>query len=176
MGAQRPPSGPPTWLVEMLRSCRSGTPLGALLAGLLFASPALADYSAGVEAYDGGDYATALQGMARGSRGRGRRCTGRLGQPVGHRRRAFGPTRKKRSGGTGKRPPSAIVVALLNLGDHLSRSAGTEKNLAEAYIWLSLSALQGMAWSAARLETIAEEMTTAEISAAEAEASRHPCL
>ena len=127
----------------MLRLCRSGPLRGAVLAGLSFAGPAQADYRAGAEAYDGGDYATALRAWRTAAEAGDAEAQVALANLLttgeGVRADLKEAVRWYRKAAARCHP-----VAQLNLGDFLSHGYGTEKNLPEAFLWLSLSAQQGI--------------------------------
>lgn len=149
---------------------RQWTIVAALLLAL-WHGEARADFAAGSAAYDGGDYASALEiwralavdgdsaaqlaiadlylagnGVAADPAEAARwfRAAAEQGDPVGQ----------------------------LNLGDLYSRGLGVEHDLVEAYVWLGLSAAQGRRWPRQRLEALRRAMTAAELGAAEAALAR----
>ena len=63
-------------------------------------------------------------------------------------------------------------VAQLNLGDLTARGIGVAKNPLEGLVWLSLAARQGKRWAAERRDEIAAELTPAERAEAEARVAR----
>jgi TPR repeat protein len=55
----------------------------------------------------------------------------------------------------------------MNLGDLYSRGQGVPKDLAQAYLWLSLAAGQGRAWAEQRRQDLATTMSGEDLAAAE---------
>ena len=133
-------------------------------------APAFADFTDGLAAYDGGDYATAFEewrtlaeaGDAEAQvalaslylSGQGVRTD--VGAGISWYRRAA---------------EAGHPVAQLNLGDFYSRGAGVPRDLVTAYVWLSLAAEQGRAWAGQRRQEIARKMTAAQLTEAEARAA-----
>lgn len=125
------------------------------------------DLEAGTEAYDGGDYATALAAWERAA------AAGSAD--------AMNAIANLYAEGEGVRPDGALAaawyrraaergdaIAQLNLGDMYSRGHGIRRDLVEGYLWLGLAAAQGSAWAAERQNKFAAEMTAADIRRAEA--------
>ena len=131
------------------------------------AAPAAADFADGLAAYDGGDYATALEEWralaVSGDATAQAALAGlyRFGQGVAedHARAALWYRRAAAQGG---------ATAQLNLGDMYADGVGVGRDLVQAYLWLSLAAEQGRGWAARRRDRIAALMCAAEIAAAEA--------
>ena len=124
------------------------------------------DLEAGTEAYDGGDYATALAAWERAA------AAGSIA--------AMNAIASLHAGGEGVRPDAALAaaryrraaqrgdaVAQLNLGDMYSRGNGVRRDPIEAYLWLGLAAAQGSAWAAESQNVIAAKLTAADIGRAE---------
>ncbi|MDP6774734.1 MAG: hypothetical protein QGI63_10715 [Rhodospirillales bacterium] len=140
----------------------------ALSAAWLGTSAAQAgDLEAGTEAYDGGEYATALAAWKRAA------AAGSIA--------AMNAIASLHAEGEGVRPDRALAaawyrraaergdaVAQLNLGDMYSRGLGIRRDPVEAYLWLGLAAAQGSAWAAQRQNEIAATMTAADIGRARA--------
>ncbi len=130
-------------------------------------APAAADFADGLAAYDGGDYATALEewrALAEGGDATAQAALAglyRFGQGVAedHARAAAWYRRAAAQGG---------ATAQLNLGDMYADGVGVGRDLVQAYLWLSLAAAQGRSWAARRRDQIADEMCAAEVAAAEA--------
>lgn len=55
------------------------------------------------------------------------------------------------------------ATAQLNLGDFYSEGIGVPRDLVQAYVWLSLAARQGSRWAQGRRDTLAREMTAAQL-------------
>ena len=138
--------------------------LSAVLPGTLAARAG--DLEAATEAYDGGDYATALAAWERAA------AAGSIA--------AMNAIASLHAGGEGVRPDGALAaawyrraaergdaVAQLNLGDMYSRGLGVRRDPVEAYLWLGLAAAQGSAWAADRQNEIAAKMTATDIGRAE---------
>lgn len=138
--------------------------LSALLVAFA-AAPVHADFAAGAEAYDGGDYATAfaewralaeagdamaqtaLAGMYRF--GEGRRVD--LAEAVRWYRKAAG---------------NGDTVAQMNLGEMYRRGLGVGRDRVRAWLWFSLAAGQGRVWAAEQLAKLEPAMAPGEIQAA----------
>ena len=131
------------------------------------AAPAAADFADGLAAYDGGDYATAIEewrALADGGDATAQAALAGLyrfgqGVPEDHVRAAAWYRRAAVQGEGG---------AQLNLGDMYADGLGLGRDLVQAYLWLSLAAAQGRSWAARRRDQIAALMCAAEIAAAEA--------
>ena len=136
----------------------------ALLAAL--AAPAAADFADGLAAYDGGDYATALdewRALADGGDAIAQAALAslhRYGQGVAEdpARAAQWYRRAALQGEAG---------AQLNLGDMYASGLGLGRDLVQAHLWLSLAAAQGRTWAARQRDRIATEMGAAELAEAE---------
>lgn len=141
--------------------------LPLLIALLAFsAGPSQADFSDGLEAYDGGDYETVLAEW---------RPLAEAGDPEAQVALAglylTGTGVVADPGKAAHWFHLAAVqgdpVAQLNLGDLYSRGRGVPRDLVEAYLWLSLAAAQGRKWPETRRKEIAALMTAEEIQEAE---------
>lgn len=142
---------------------------GFLAAGTIAGWPtaAHADFADGVQAFDGGDYARAVaewrpladSGDAEAQVSLAGLYTDGLGVGQDFAKAADLYERAARQG---------HVAAQLNLGDFYAKGHGVKRDPMEAYFWLSLAAIQGNAWAAARRDKISGRMTRAQIGAAEA--------
>ncbi len=139
--------------------------LSALLVTFAAAPVAAANFAAGAEAYDGGDYATAfaewralaeagdamaqtaLAGMYRF--GEGRRVD--LAAAVRWYRKAAG---------------NGDTVAQMNLGEMYRRGLGVGRDRVRAWLWFSLAAGQGRVWAVEQLAKLEPAMAPGEIAAA----------
>jgi TPR repeat protein len=136
----------------------------ALLASL--GAPAAADFADGLAAYDGGDYATALdewRALAEAGDAIAQAALAglhRYGQGVAEdpARAAQWYRRAARQGEAG---------AQLNLGEMYASGLGLARDLVQAHFWLSLAAMQGRTWAARRRDRIAAEMSAEELAEAE---------
>jgi uncharacterized protein len=138
-----------------------------ITAAWLGLSPARADISAGLQAYDGGDYAQALAEW---------RTLAQAGDPDAQTALAG----LFMDGlGVARDPAAAIywyrraahqgaVMAQLNLGDLYARGLGVERDLVVAYAWLELAARTGQSWARRRRNEIGRRFTPAQIAAARA--------
>ena len=122
-------------------------------------------FAAGVQAFDGGDYATAFEnwhrlaaagdaeaqtaiaGMYR--RGEGRRVD--LAESAAWYRRAA---------------EQGDAVAQMNLGEMYRRGQGVKRDNIRAYAWFTLAATQGSTWAAGELKKLTRIMTADEIARA----------
>ena len=141
-----------------------GLPAFALT--LLWILTAQAGFEEGLEAFDGGDLATAVAEW---------RPLAEAGDPEAQVALAG----LYLSGtGVARDPVEAArwyrlaaqrgdPVAQLNLGDLYARGLGVGRDLVQAYLWLSLSAAQGRRWPEARRAEIARLMSPGDIVRAE---------
>ena len=151
---------------------RLGTKLkrAAGLAALFFiaaTAPTAADFAAGAQAYDAGDVETAIEEW------RAAAAAGDLDAIV-----ALASLTEDGIGLAQDYKAAAALyrqaadrgdpVAQLNLGDYYSRGRGVERDLVQAYFWLSLSMAQGRKWPATRRAAITPLMSDAQIAEAEA--------
>jgi TPR repeat protein len=133
------------------------TRLAAVAILLLLATlPARADFAAGAQAYDGGDYATAFAEWHRLAKAGDvmaqtaiasmfRTGAGRTPDPRG----AFNWYRRAAQAGD--------AIAQMNLGEMLALGQGTPRDYIEAWVWLTRAAAQGNGWAkdeAARIEQL----------------------
>ncbi len=129
-------------------------------------APVLADFTDGLAAYDGGDYATAFEewrGLAEAGDTEAQVALAELyltGQGV-RANAATGISWYRRAAEAGH------PVAQLNLGDFHARGAGVPRDMTTAYVWLSLAAEQGSVWAEERRGEIARAMNPAQIAEAE---------
>lgn len=120
--------------------------------------PAQADFGAGLAAYDAGDYAAAReawQPLAENGDPDALVALASLHvEGVGMRQDFILAAKLFR-----RAADQGYMVAQLNLGDYYARGRGVPRDLASAWMWLSLAARQGSAWSAARRDKIATQMS-----------------
>lgn len=128
-------------------------------------SPARADFTAGLEAYDGGDYALAAvewRGLAqRGDIDAQIALAGLFMQGLGVDRdpgRAVHWYRQAARQGA--------AVAQLNLGDLYARGLGVKRDLVRAYAWLELAARAGQIWARRRRDEIGRQLSAERMTAA----------
>lgn len=128
--------------------------------------PVPADFKDGLEAFDGGDLATAYRewrSLAEAGDAEAQVALAGLymagaGVPADAAEAARWYRRAAAQGD---------AVAQLNLGDLYGRGRGVERDLVQAYLWLSLAMAQGRNWPKLRRAEIARFMTEAEIAEAE---------
>lgn len=144
-------------------SCRKV--LAALVLVLLTTGTARADFAAGLEAYDGGDYAAAVAAwlpLAEAGDAEAQVALADLylyGQGV--------PADPARAADWYRRAAvQGDALAQLNLGDLYSRGVAVPRDLIRAYAWLSLSAAQGRHWAEAERRKIARLLNSAELARA----------
>lgn len=139
----------------------------AIAAGLtVWAAAARADFAAGLAAFDGGDYATALaEWWPLAETGNSEAQVALAGLYFfGHGTRADAAEAMRwyrRAAEAGN------AVAQLNLGDAYARGLGVPVDPVSAYVWLSLAAAQGRQWAEARRQDVAETLNPAERAVAE---------
>ena len=137
--------------------------------GLALVRPAAADLAAGAEAYDGGDYETALaEWRAAAEAGDVEAAVALAGlyqHGEGARRDTAEAARWYR-----RAAQRGHVLAQLNLGELYSEGAGVPRDPVEAYLWLALAARGGNAWAQARHAALVESMTPAEVAEGESRA------
>lgn len=147
--------------------------LSSFLILVLLAFPAAAadevtkDMADGYEAYDGGDYATALAAWGRAAaRGNTDAMTAIADLHLrGHGARldaAAAVSWYRRAAERGD------AVAQLNLGDLLSQGIGAPRDVVAAHMWLSLAAAKGRQWAADAAARLERAMTEDEIARARA--------
>lgn len=129
-------------------------------------SPAHADFASGVEAYDGGDYATAIgEWLPLAERGDveaqvalanmyllGVGVPQDDGQAVKWYRRAA---------------EQGEVIAQINLGELYAAGRGVARDGVLAYMWFSLAAAQGHSYAEGARDELAQGMTAEEVASAE---------
>ncbi len=147
----------------------TGLERAAGLAALLFfaaTGSVAADFAAGAQAYDAGDIETAIEEW-RASAAEGELdaivalaslTEDGIGLPQDYKDAAALYRRAAERGDP---------VAQLNLGDYYSRGKGVERDLVQAYFWLSLAMAQGENWPAARRAAILPLMSEGQIAEAE---------
>jgi TPR repeat protein len=128
-------------------------------------SPARADFAAGLQAYDGGDYALAWaewQAQAQaGDPDAQIALAGLFIQGLGVARDPAMAVHWYR-----RAAQQGAVMAQLNLGDLYARGLGVERDLVRAYAWLELAARKGQNWARRRRDEIAKRLTPERIAAA----------
>ncbi len=128
----------------------------------LDARPAGADFAAGAQAYDGGDYATAYaEWHALADAGDAMAQTAIAGM---HR---FGEGRRVNPaaalGWYRKAAEQNDTVAQMNLAEMYRRGLGTGQDRARAWLWFTIAADGGGAWAKTQLKTLEPTMTAAEM-------------
>ena len=135
--------------------------LPAALAGLaLIGRPAGADFAAGVEAYDGGDLATAVAEW-RAAMDDPEALVALAGLYAAGSGVARDPVEAARL--YRRAADLGNADAQLNLGELYSQGRGVPRNLKLAYVWLGLAAEQGRRWPARQLTEIAAQMSRTEL-------------
>jgi TPR repeat protein len=155
----------------MTRGTTAAARVGMTLAAVVILAPlawgpAAADFAAGLEAFDGGDFAAVLEAW----------------RPLAEAGDAEAQTALGGLYLTGSGVPADAVeaarwfrlaaeqgdpVAQLNLGDLYATGRGVAPDLVQAYLWLSLAAAQGRSWPARRRREIRPAMTAAQRAEAE---------
>ena len=141
-------------------------PAAAFLLALCVA-PARADFAAGVQAYDGGDYEMAFAEW---------RQLARAGDPMAQTAIAsmyrFGegrPANPVRAARWYRRAAKkGAVIAQLNLGEMYMLGIGVERDAVRAHLWLSLAAQGGNGWARETRDMLARRMSPTEIARARA--------
>ncbi|MDA1100137.1 MAG: tetratricopeptide repeat protein [Proteobacteria bacterium] len=128
-------------------------------------SPARAEFAAGLQAYDGGDYTLALAEW---------RAAADAGDPDAQIALA---ELFIQGLGVARNPSMAVhwyrraahqgaLIAQLNLGDLYARGPGVERDLVRAYAWLQMAARRGQKWALRRRDEIGRRLTAEQIAAA----------
>lgn len=134
---------------------------------MLWAAAARADFTAGLAAFDAGDYATTLaEWRPLAESGDSAAQVGLAGLYLyGHgvRADAVEAMRWYR-----RAAEAGDAVAQLNLGDAYARGLGVPVDQVSAYVWLSLAAAQGRPWAEMRRAEVAKAMSLAELAEADA--------
>lgn len=127
---------------------------------LVLATPARADFSAGLRAYDGGDYATArAEWEPLAAAGDGDALIALAGlyrQGLGIRADLNRAIRLYRRAAQGGNP-----VAQVNLGEIHQLGLAGAVDLRAAYFWYELAARQGHSWAIERLKQIGPRLAPA---------------
>jgi len=130
-------------------------------------SPSRADFAAGVEALDGGDYVAAAEAwrpLAEAGDSLAQvALAGLYIDGLGVPRSMTEALRWYRAAADQGHP-----VAQLNLGDIYSSGRRVPRDLAQGYAWLSLAAEQGRQWAENKRQQIRRLMSEEELSQAEA--------
>jgi TPR repeat protein len=129
-------------------------------------SPAAADLSKGLRAYDAGDYDTTYaEWRALADQGDIEAQTALAGLYIG----GLGVEADARQAATWYRRAAerGHLVAQMNLGDMYARGVGVERDPVQAFYWLDLAAEQGRRWAIKRRDAIAVAMTAEQRAAAE---------
>ena len=138
-----------------------------LLAALLWLTltPARADFTVGLSAYDGGDYGTAVQQWL---------PLAQAGDPdaqialAGLYMQGFGVARDPAIAVQWYRRAAqqGAAMAQLNLGDLYRRGVGVMRDLVTAYAWLHLAAESGQPWAQKQRASLNSQLTQAQITTA----------
>ena len=143
--------------------CPLLTPL--LPTPLLLTPLALADFQAGVEAYDGGDVPAALAEWRTAARAGDLDAQVALAdlyaQGIGLPKDLSAAAYWYRRAALQGHP-----VAQLNLGELYRRGEGLPQRPVQAYLWFTLAAEGGSVWAAEQLKALTTTMTEAELSEA----------
>lgn len=128
---------------------------------------ARADFAAGAEAYDGGDYQAAFrEWMSLARAGDATAQTAIAGMYRFGEGRDVDPARAavwyRRAAENGE------PVAQMNLGEMYLLGLGVGRDPVRAYLWLSLAARQGRRWAAERRDRLARALTADQRRKAEA--------
>lgn len=134
----------------------------AAIVALLAPGAARADFAAGVEAYDGGDYETAFaewHALARAGDPIGQTAIASMyrfgeGRPVDLRESARWYRRAAEQG---------EAIAQLNLGEMHMLGMGVARDVEQAYLWMALAARQGNGWAAQQRDALARGMSRAQL-------------
>ena len=126
---------------------------------------ARADFAAGAQAYDGGDYNTAYAewiGLARDGDASAQIAIAGMyrfgeGRPVDTVAAARWYRRAAEAG---------APIAQLNLGEMYMLGLGVRRDAARAHLWLSLAARKGRRWARDRRDALERGMTAAELARA----------
>jgi uncharacterized protein len=129
------------------------------------AASARADFAAGAQAYDGGDYETAFaewNALANSGDAEAQVAIAGLyrfgaGRSPDIAKAAFWYRRAARQGDE---------IAQLNLGELYIVGDGVKRDLVKAYKWLSLAAARGNAWAVGKRDEISGRLTRAQLSRA----------
>ena len=127
--------------------------------------PARADFAAGAQAYDSGDYKTAFAEWSALAK------SGHAGAQValaGLYRHGSGRDHDmvKAAYWYRRAAEQGDVIGQLNLGEFHLTGAGVKRNPVEAYMWLSLSAARGNDWAAAKRNELSVHLTRDQLSRA----------
>lgn len=140
--------------------------LWAAVSAACTALPARADFSEGLEAFDAGDYAAALEEWrplaAAGDGDAQLALAGMYRLGVGVPRNSARAADLYRAAAL-----QGHVSGQLNLGDFYATGTGVKRDLVRAHAWLSLAARRHHAWAIGRLAEVAAAMTAQEIAEAE---------
>jgi len=128
---------------------------------------ALADFRDGLQAYDGGDYATARSEWLAAAKSGDVDAMNGLG---GLYASGFGVRQDFQAAARWYKEAArrGHVTAQLNLGDYYARGRGVKRDLVAAHIWLSLAAKHGNDWAEQRRREIARRMTLPQLAEARA--------
>lgn len=129
-------------------------------------SPACADFAAGTQAYDGGDYETAFAewaALAKSGDAEAQIAIAGLyrfgaGRSVDMGKAAFWFRRAAIQGDE---------IAQLNLGELYLTGQGVPRDLVEAYVWLSLAANRSNIWAADKRDKVSAQLTPEQLSRAQ---------
>ena len=139
--------------------------LGALLG--LAPMSAGADFAAGAQAYDGGDYAAAYRAWRKlAEKGDAEAQTAIAGMYRYGEGRP--PDFEKAMAWYRRAADQGEPVAQMNLGEMHLRGLGVPRDPVEAYVWFHLAARQGRSWAAEQQSLLEARLTPAQRRAARA--------
>ncbi len=128
-------------------------------------APARADFAAGVQAYDGGDYKIARAEWTPLAQSGDAQAQVALADLY-----RFGagrdPDMIKAVYWFRRAAIQGDAIGQLNLGEHYLTGQGVKRDPVEAYMWLSLAAARGNDWAAAKRRELSPLLTRAQISRA----------
>ena len=148
------------------RSMAFRLPLALVLSVICLAAPAWADYQAGMDAYNGGDYATALREWRPLAEQGDPGAQFRLGSLYENGEgvpRDFAKARQWYE----KAAAQGEAMAQFYLGIQFAYGEGGPLDLAQAHMWYSLAAGNGNAHAPGYRDDLARQMTPAQIAEAQ---------
>lgn len=146
--------------------------LSRFATALLFAASvpgwaAWADFGDGLEAYDGGDYATAAQAWRQLAESCDPEAASALAE-LYHQGLGVPPSEKLAAHWYRVAAEAGEPVAQMTLGDFYAEGRGVLRDPIQAYLWLGLAAKQGKAWAKERIAALARELMPEQRNEAEA--------
>ncbi len=149
-------------MIDYLIHRLGGVLLGLLLAGF-FVSESQADFAAGVEAYDGGDLATAEREWLLAAEAGDRESQVALGGLYATGEGVDGQNLEKSLYWYRQAAALCDPVAQLNLGDFYDRGLAVQRDAEQAYLWFGRAAAQGYRWPQEQMTRLAPALTAAQI-------------